>query len=214
MTLHQRLAAGALVLGAVAIFAQPMRGTVARLDTRALAGEMQRDADRVAPLDLADWIVRGRADIRLIDVRDPAAFATYHIPGAENLPIGALAEASLPRTDTIVICAEEGSRAAQAWFLLKALGYRSVVMLEDGLDGWRNEVLFPVLSDGSRPYLAQRDARASGLAKHFGGEPRQAGSEGAAAPMAVAMPPAPVDPPVMTGAAPGGGVKKKRKEGC
>ena len=56
MTLNQRLAAGAFVLGLVAIFAQPAPGGAVSMDARALAAIVQRDADQIEPLELADWL--------------------------------------------------------------------------------------------------------------------------------------------------------------
>ena len=41
---------------------------------------------------LAGWIVEGRADYRLIDLRDETAFGEYHVPTAENVPLTTLGE--------------------------------------------------------------------------------------------------------------------------
>lgn len=214
MTINQRLATAAFVLGAVAVFAQPMRGSVATIDTRALGREMLRERDRVTPLVLADWLVRARPDIRLVDVRDASAYATYHIPGAEHIPVDALAEAPLQRTDTVVVYGEDGASAAQAWFLLRALGYRGVLMLDEGLQGWRTDVLFPTLSEGTTPFLAERNARLSSLAALFGGQPQQPGASPSAAPLPTPVMPTVAAPSLTGQPTASGGAKKKKKEGC
>ena len=58
------------VLGAIAVFASPQRGNVVTLDTRELALIVDGKLDHVSADELADWIIQGRADYRLIDVRD------------------------------------------------------------------------------------------------------------------------------------------------
>ncbi len=86
--------AGLLVclLGLIAAFAgNPYKGTRVTIDATDLAGIVQREVDHVAPADLADWIVKGKSDYRLIDLRSKAEYDQYHIPSAENVPLATLA---------------------------------------------------------------------------------------------------------------------------
>ncbi len=215
MTLNQKLASAAFVLGAVAVFARPTPGGAVSIDAPALAAIVQRDADEIAPLDLADWIVQGRSDFRLVDVRDAAAYATYHIPGAEHVALPSLAEAVLPRNEKVVVYGADGVRAAQAWFLLKARGHAAAYLLRDGLDGWQHEVLFPTLGEATTPFQVQRNARLASVAAHFGGAPRVASGNASAPLPTMTMPATP--PPVATPVAPTGGstaTPKKKREGC
>ena len=211
LTLNQKLAAAAAALGAIAIFANPLPGGAVSIDARTLADIVERDADRIEPVELADWIIQGRSDFRLIDVRDAEAYAKYHVPGAEHVPFGSLTDAALPRNEKLVVYADDGVRAAQAWFLLRARGHAGAYLLRDGLDGWQQEVLFPALGDATTPFQQQRNARLSNVASHFGGRPRSgdAGAAPAVAAMALPTPPA----PVAGAGVPAGGAKKK-KEGC
>jgi rhodanese-related sulfurtransferase len=210
LTLNEKLAAAALALGALAVFARPMPGGTVTVDARELALAVQREADRLDPLDLADWIVAGRADFRLIDLRDEPAYAAYHIPGAEHVAVAALPDAGLLRNETIVLYSDDGVSAAQAALLLRALGFHGARALRGGLDAWREEVLFPVLASDPTPFQAGRNARLAALARHFGGQPRQGGGT-AAAPPAAALPK--VDAPAGP-TAPPAGARKKKKEGC
>ena len=211
LTLNERLAAAALALGALAMFAQPLPGGTVTVDARELALAVQRGGDRLDPLDLADWIVKGRADFRLIDLRDEQGYAAYHIPGAEHIALAALPEAGLLRNETIVLYSDDGVSAAQAALLLRALGFSGARALRGGLDAWRDEVLFPVLAGDPTPFQAQRNARLAALARHFGGQPRHGDGAGTPPPEMAALPKveAPAGP-----AAPAGGPRKKKKEGC
>ena len=71
LTLNQRLALLAFVLGLVAIAATPARGGRVTVDSRDMARLAANGSDRVAARTLADWIIQGRSDFRLVDIRTP-----------------------------------------------------------------------------------------------------------------------------------------------
>jgi rhodanese-related sulfurtransferase len=216
-----RKAALAVVgLGVVAAIAgNPYRGPFARVDTKQLALDAA-GADPVAPAQLADWLVEGRNDFQLVDVREPAAFAAYHLPGAVNVPLATLSADVASRAERLILCADQGPAAAQAWFVLRAAGFRAVHLLAGGLDAWKSNVLFPVAPAADAPAKEQIDfARRVAVAKFFGGAPRAAattsGPGETSAPVAPALPDAPkiVAPPTETPATPPP-PKRKKKEGC
>jgi rhodanese-related sulfurtransferase len=214
--LNRRLAVAAVALGLVAIAAQPTRAGRVTVPSRDLALSAQRGADQVSASELADWIVAGRADFRLIDLRDEAAFAAYRIPNAEHVPIARLLDAPLSRNETIVLCADDGVKASQAWFLLKANGYHGAYMLTGGLEGWKTVVLFPRLRDGAGADAQRENDLLRARAERFGGRPLAAATAGADATLAP-PPPLPPAPLVAAPLLPGGGAKpaaRKRREGC
>jgi hypothetical protein len=208
-TLNQKLALAALALGVVALFANPYRGNVVRLDAREVAAVIGREDDHVTADELAAWIVEGRSDYRLIDLRTESEFDAYHVPTAESIPLPVLADASVARNEKIVLYSDGGVHAAQAWMLLRAKGYRSVYTLKGGLEEWKDAVLFPSLARGTTPTEQARYDRAAARARFFGGAPRAPGSAEATTP---ALPMPKVEPPV-AGAGPAPAPKKK-KEGC
>jgi rhodanese-related sulfurtransferase len=210
-SLNQKLAGLALALGVVAIFSSPMEGGRVSIDPAELAVMVERDVDHVTVYDLAEWIVQKRADFRLIDLRGEQAYAEYHVPGAEPIPVARLVEADLARNEKIVLYAADDTHAAQAWFLLRARGYRGAYILDGGLTAWRDEILFPTLTENPTPFQQERDAKRSALSTFFGGTPRGPGNAPASA--AVAMPK--VTPPTLTVASGAGAApKRKKKEGC
>lgn len=208
MSRNMVLAVVALVLGLIAIPGDPYQGEVVTLDTRELAAIVEGEVDHVEALELADWIIQGTPDYRLIDIRDEASFAEYHIPSAENAPLSALADYPLLRNETIVLYSDGGIHSAQAWFLLKARGYRGVSMLLGGLDAWKDEVLFPALPAGAGPEEQAAFEKARSVSEHFGGRPRT----GVDAAEAEDVPLPTVEMP--TQATPVAPRKKKAKEGC
>jgi rhodanese-related sulfurtransferase len=213
LSTNRRLAFSAFVLGAGALFASVDHGRALALHEKELATAVQREVDHVDPATLAGWIIQGKSDYRLIDLRDAAGFATYHIPTAENVPVASLGDGSLQRNETLVLYSDGGIHAAQAWMLLKAMGYRGVVTLRGGLQGWKDEVLFPVLPPEPTPQEQARFERAAAVAAFFGGQTRKAGSGDALALESPALPTVQA-PALPAGAGPAGPPKRKKKEGC
>jgi hypothetical protein len=178
--LNRALGLLALLLGAGALFAQVYPDRTVTVHETELLTASARAEDRVLPGELAGWIIEGRADYRLIDLRDEAAFAEYHVPTAENVPLTRLAKSGLLRNEKIVLYADGDLPAAQAWLLLRGRGYQGVYTLQGGLAGWKDQVLFPVMPESPGPEEQERFAEAAHVAKFFGGQPRAAASGGEA----------------------------------
>ena len=198
------------LLGLVAAFAgSPYKGSRVTIDTVDLAGIVQREVDHINPVDLADWIVKGKSDYRLIDLRTQAEFDQYHIPSAENVPLAALPDYGLERNEKIILYSEGGIHSAQAWFLLKAMEFKSVYMLRGGLDDWKDLVLFPSMPSNPSPEQLAAFSKMKEVSKFFGGTPQTgstAKSSDAALPLPkLQMPGTPTGPMA---------VQKKKKEGC
>jgi rhodanese-related sulfurtransferase len=79
-------------------------------------------------------------------MRSAEEFAQYHIPGEMNIPFTKLfdeeAKEMLSGDETIVLYSNGGTRAAQAWVLLKQMGIESYVLL-GGLNYWTEAILNP-----------------------------------------------------------------------
>jgi hypothetical protein len=106
-SLEGRLAVLALLLGAGALL-----GTAI----------VETEVDRVTVQELADWIIQGKGDVRILDLRSPAEYAEYYIPGAENVTVTQLAEYPLYRNEQIVMYSGGGIHFAQG--LVPAAGAR------------------------------------------------------------------------------------------
>lgn len=85
--------------------------------------------------DFGDWLV--------IDVREPAEFATGHLPGAINIPRGVLefevgrhVPADLGLDCRIAVYCRSGARAALAVQSLHRLGFSHVRSIAGGIMGW------------------------------------------------------------------------------
>lgn len=210
MNLQGKLALAAFGLGAIAVFGDPYGGGRVTIRTQELAAMVQDEVDHVTVQDLAAWIVEGRGDYRLIDLRDPKDYDAYHIPPAENLPITGL-PGDLERNEKIVLYSDGGIHSAQAWFLLQAQGYDASYILKGGLEEWNDRILYPTLPANATPEQLAAFEKDRQVSAWFGGTPRIARAEAAAALAPTAAPPRVQAPAAPKGAAP---VKKKKKEGC
>ena len=207
----QRLMLGTLVLGLIAVLiGNPGAGARVTIDTQELAWIISQEADHVTAAELADWLIAGREDYRLLDLRGEKDYAEYNIPSSENVPLATLIDTPLLRNEKLVLYGEGGVHAAQAWMLLAARGYKHVYMLKGGLDEWQDQILFPRLADSASAVQKAAFEKVKQISLHFGGTPQVGGAaESVAAPKALPKLSAPGGASV---AKPGGG--KKKKEGC
>jgi rhodanese-related sulfurtransferase len=210
LSLNKKLALFVLALGFLALFAgSPYKGSELKVDASELAIIVQKEVDHVASEELAGWIVQGKADYRLVDLRNEKDFGEYHIPTAESIQLTALKEAQLGRNEKIVLYSDGGIHSAQAWFLLKAEGYKGVYILRGGLEQWKENILFPRLADNATPAEIAAFEKTKLLSKFFGGSPQVGGTiEAATAKMALPKLESPA------GAQPKATAGKKKKEGC
>jgi len=93
----------------------------------------------LSPQDMVQLMNREKAIV--IDVCEPDEFASGHVVGAKNLPLGQL-EAKLPQvaknksTPVVMVC-QVGARSARAAAMATKLGYENVQSLAGGLKAWQ-----------------------------------------------------------------------------
>ncbi|MBL7995096.1 rhodanese-like domain-containing protein [bacterium] len=209
LSLNYRLASIALLLGFIGLFAgSPYHGSRTTINSKELGLIVDNEVDHVKVEELADWIIQGKADFRLLDLRNEKEFNDYRIPLSENVKTSSLEKYPLLRNEKIILYSDGGIHSAQAWFLLKAKGYKGVYILLGGLEEWKEKVLFPKIpANASAEQLAAFD-KMKEVSKFFGGSP-QTGSEETKVAEVKAMPKLEMKSqklPVKT--------TKKKKEGC
>jgi rhodanese-related sulfurtransferase len=93
---------------------------------------------------LADWILQGRRDFVLLDVRSQRAFAAGHIQSAQSMPLTYLVERQtmtrLPRDRMLVLYSNGNREAAQAVVMLRLAGLDAYALLE-GYELWSRHEL-------------------------------------------------------------------------
>jgi rhodanese-related sulfurtransferase len=82
----------------------------------------------------------------LVDVREPAEFASGHLPQAINVPLGQIeselqrGNPMLPRDRTLVFLCRSGARSLKACAFARRAGYENILQLEGGLLAFRDEI--------------------------------------------------------------------------
>ncbi|WP_332897870.1 MULTISPECIES: rhodanese-like domain-containing protein [unclassified Haladaptatus] len=99
-----------------------------------------RRDDEIAPDEVKALLDEG-ADVRIIDIRSPGAFARGHIPGSENIPFHSLVTKipTLTDADHIVTVCPHGVSSLQAVRLISSYegtSHARVESLAGGLDAW------------------------------------------------------------------------------
>lgn len=208
--INQKLALLVGALGFLALFAgSPYKGAEVKLDSKELALIVEREVDHVSPEELAGWIIQGKSDYRLIDLRNEKEFSEYHIPTAENITLTSLRDAQLTRNEKILLYSDGGIHSAQAWFFLKADSYKGVYILLGGLEEWKDKILFPRVPENASPSEVAAFERTKLVSKFFGGAPQIGGASEAQAPK-LSLPKLESPGGPQQKATPG----KKKKEGC
>ena len=93
----------------------------------------------VSPQELQNMLA-GDAPFALIDVREPGEYNSTHIPWSSVIPRRLLEfqmADSVPNKDVpVVLCDDDGQRAALAAKTLEAMGYARVSVLSGGINWW------------------------------------------------------------------------------
>ena len=114
------------------------------------------------PHDL-ETLRRTHPELRMIDVRTPAEFASGHIGGSYNVPLPDLAEHRHELTSTnagpIVLICRSGRRADTASDQLHDAGLADVHVLAGGVDGWHASGRPLLQLDQSRVWTIERQVR-------------------------------------------------------
>ncbi len=102
----------------------------------------------VDALQLASWIKERKPGLRIVDARPLPEFNAYHIPGSEHVSRADLATMQIRPTETVVVITDEILR------------------------GWSDEVMQPTLAPDASPEAKAAFERTAAISRYFGGAPR------------------------------------------
>ena len=105
-----------------------------------------RQDDRVSVEELANWLIEGRGDFKLVDVRMPADYDKGSIEGADNIPIAQLVSpetlAVLPTDRRVIVYSNGSENAAKATTMLRLSGIDAHLLM-GGYNAWHEKILNP-----------------------------------------------------------------------
>ncbi len=131
----------------------------------AIAQSAARQDDRASVEELATWLIEGRSDFKLIDVRAPEDYERARIGEAENIPIAQIVSADtlarLPTDRMLLVYSNGSENAAKAAVLLRLAGF-DAHLLVGGYTAWHERILNPDISaealDGESLRVAEQRA--------------------------------------------------------
>ncbi len=177
LPVRKRVGILAVVLGVIAIFlGDPYNKAVTKVNLKNIASASLESSAVISPEELADWIIKGKVDYRLIDLRPEDEYNEYNIPSSENISPIKILESDLMRNEKIILYSNDNIAAAKVWFILKAKDYKSVYILKGGMNAWKNEILFPGLPADATPEQKAEFDKIAAVSKFFGGQPRSSTS--------------------------------------
>jgi rhodanese-related sulfurtransferase len=104
---------------------------------------LQRRGAKVSPLQATQLINQGKALI--LDVREPAEFATGHLREARNIPLKELpnrmGELDKFKSRPVIAVCQNGVASAKAAAQLGKAGFAEAVSLDGGLSAWQTQGL-------------------------------------------------------------------------
>ena len=128
-----------LVLIAAALLAACNPSAAPETSLVDVAQAAARQTDRVSVEELAGWIIEGRQDFEIVDVRSATDFDSGHIGEARNVPVAAIVSdetlASLPTDRKIVVYSNGSENGAKAATLLRVAGFDAHVVT-GGYNAW------------------------------------------------------------------------------
>lgn len=168
---RKRIGILGIILGIIAVFiGNPMDNTKASVNIKELSMS-DHEVNTIDAIQLAEWIIQGKMDYRLVDLRSQEDYDEYNIPMSECIPMDGITKSDLKRNEKIIVYADNDIVASKAWFILKSSRFKSVSILKNGMDGWKNDVVFPTCNCGVNPSVEQKQlhAKKSEVASFFGG---------------------------------------------
>ena len=169
---RKRIGIIAIVLGILAAFiGSPGNNSSTSVNIKELSMVADNSVNSVTVQELSNWIIQGKMDYRLVDLRKTADYNEYNIPSSECVSMSSLTKSDLMRNEKIILYSDDDIVASQAWFILKSDGYKSVSILKKGMEAWKNEIVFPSCNCGehSTAELKQLHDKKAEVAKFFGG---------------------------------------------
>jgi rhodanese-related sulfurtransferase len=137
-----------------------------------VAQAFSRGEHRVAASDLARWIIEGRQDFQLVDIRAAGDFAKGHIADARNLSLAELFSPehldAFPGDRKIILYSNGSEQASAAAAMLRMAGLDAVILV-GGYNLWSQRILNPDIADAAADDETPLEAERRAIACYFAG---------------------------------------------
>jgi len=169
--------AGLLILLGIGLAVLPSREYPDEINPVQLLGEIKDQTRFLSTDEIAKRIIEKDPSYMYVDVRDPAEYNSFSLPGAVNVPLSQLLDSANivllnQKVKSVVFFSNGDISAEKAWLLCRRMGYKHQYVMQGGLNYWMETIMNPPVPLASAPgqdfdtYQFRKGASA-----YFGGGP-------------------------------------------
>jgi sulfur-carrier protein adenylyltransferase/sulfurtransferase len=140
--------AGLLILLGIGLAVLPLRQHPDEIGPVQLLGEIKDQTRFLSTDEIAKKIIEKDPSYMYVDVRDPAEFNSFSLPGAVNVPLTQLLDSAnmilLNQKVKYVVFFSNGDISAEkAWLLCRRMGFKHQYVMQGGLNYWMETIMNP-----------------------------------------------------------------------
>ena len=135
-----------VLLAGVIIFLPESKQSSGELDVTGMLKAMNEPGHFLSVDQVARMVVNEDTSILLVDVRNPEAYRSVHIPGAINIPVSDILNPDwsgyLTDPEVKPVFYSNGNTlASEAWMICTQKGYTESMIMMGGMNEWYREVM-------------------------------------------------------------------------
>jgi len=148
--------AGLLILLGIGLAVLPYRQYPKEIDPAQLLGEIRDQTRFLSTDEIAKEIIEKDPAYMYVDVRGPAEFNSFTLPGAINVPLGQLLDSANAvllnqKVKNVVFFSNGDISSEKAWLLCRRMGYNHLYVMKGGLNYWAATIMNPPVPSSSAP---------------------------------------------------------------
>jgi len=145
-----------MILLAGGLLLVPERQNYQQIKPDKLMWDITQTSRFVTTDQVAQRIIEGDPTLELIDIRPISDFESFSLTNAISIPIDSLMSPNYQdylgiEDMKVVFYGNDDIKADQAWVIAKRMGYKSIYVMEGGLNCWIRTIIQPVEPEESAP---------------------------------------------------------------
>lgn len=145
-----------LILLAGGLLLVPERQNYQQIEPEKLMWDITQTSRFVTTDQVAQRIIEGDPTLELIDIRPAEDFDAFSLTNAISIPIDSLLSPNYQdylgiEDMEVVFYGNDDIKADQAWVIAKRMGYKSIYVMEGGLNCWIKTIIRPLEPEESAP---------------------------------------------------------------